>query len=304
VPEAAPVPLAWESLGAKLAAIQTKTELVDFFSQHPDVRDLFFARTQYPSDSAFVNELFQRFTNPHIDTLMMEVQRVFGDEQTLKLEFEEAFGRVRQLYPELPIPKIKTVITGLENDLFVSDTLIIVGLDYYLGERARYRPNMFAYMLRRYHPGFIVPSVMLLYGVDSRINKTNVEDRTVMADMVSYGKAYYFAQHMLPCVPDSTLFGYSPRELAGSEKFEDLIWKRMIEDNVLFSTSHIIKQKYIQERPKTTEVGPECPGRIGTWVGLRIIEAYEKQRPQTTLPELMALPDAAAIFKASKYRPG
>jgi hypothetical protein len=145
---------------------------------------------------------------------------------------------------------------------------------------------------------------MLLYGVDSRINQTRLDDRTVIADMVSFGKAYHFAQQMLPCVPDSTLFGYTPRELEGSKEFEDLIWKRMIEDNILFSTSHITKQKYIQERPKTTEVGPECPGRIGTWVGLRIIEAYKKQNPKTTLPELMALPDAAMIFKESKYRPG
>lgn len=304
VPEAAPVPLVWESLSTQLPAVKTKADLVNFFTAHPDVRDVFFQRTQYPSDSAFINELYQRFTNPHIDTLLMETQRIFGDEQQLKKEFEAAFGRLRSVYPDWPLPKIKTVITGLENDLFVSDSLIIVGLDYYLGEDARYKPNMFEYMLRRYHPGFIVPSVMLLLGVDNRINQTNVEDRTVIADMVSYGKAYYFAQQMLPCVADSTLFGYTPRELEGSKRFEDLIWKRMVEDNILFSTSYIIKQKYIQERPKTAEVGPECPGRIGTWVGLRIVEAYMAQKPETTLPQLMQLPDAGALFKTSKYRPG
>lgn len=304
VPEAAPVPLAWESLSAQLPAVKTKTELVNFFTAHPDVRDIFFQRAQYPSDSAFINELYQRFTNPHIDTLLLETQRVFGDEQKLKQEFEAAFGRLRSTYPNWPLPKIKTVITGLENDLFVSDSLIIVGLDYYLGEGARYKPKMFEYMLRRYHPGFIVPSVMLLVGVDHRINQTNLQDRTVLADMVSYGKAYYFAQQMLPCVADTTLFGYTLRELEGSKQFEDLIWKRMIEDNILFSTSHVIKQKYIQERPKTAEVGPECPGRIGTWVGLRIVDAYMKQNPETTMPQLMALPDAGVVFKESKYRPG
>lgn len=302
--DVAPLPLVWESLSSQLPSLRTKADLADFFTAHPDLRDLFFSRAQYPSDSVFINELFQRFTNPHIDTLLFETERVFADEQRLKQEFEAAFGRVRRVYPDWPIPKIKTVITGLEHDLFVSDTLIIVGLDYYLGDGARYRPNMFSYMQKRYHPGFIVPSVMLLLGMDTRVNRTNPEDHTVMADMVSYGKAYYFAQQMLPCVADSVLFGYTPRELAGSRRYEDLIWKRMVEDDVLFSTSHLIKQKYLQERPKTTEVGPECPGRIGTWVGLRIVEQFMREKPSTPLQELMAYPDAAALFKQSKYRPG
>lgn len=304
VAEAPAVQVSWEALSDQLPAVKTKTDLVNFLTAQPEIRDVFFSRAQYPSDSVFINEMFQRFTNPHIDTLLLETQRVFGDEQKLKQEFESAFGRVRGAYPDWPLPKIKTVISGLENDLFVSDTLIIVGLDYYLGEGARYRPNMYSYMQRRHHPGFIVASVMLLLGMDERLNRTNPEDHTVMADMVSYGKAYYFAQQMLPCVSDSVLFGYTPRELEGSRRYEDLIWKRMVEDDVLFSTSHLIKQKYLQERPKTTEVGPECPGRIGTWVGLRIVEKYMEENAGTSLQELMAFPDAAALFKQSKYRPG
>jgi len=303
VPRAEPVSLQWESLGARIPALQTRQEVIDFFSTHPDVRDLFFHRPQYPNDSVFINQLYSRFTNPHLDTLWMETHARFGDEQDLKRELEMAFGRLKSVYPELPVPKVKTIITGLETDLFVSDTLILIGLDFYLGQGARFRPNLYQYMLARYHPGFIVPSVMLLYGMDSRINHTQPTDRTALAEMVSYGKAYYFAQQMLPCVTDSVLFGYTRHEIEGSQRFEGLIWKRMVEDDVLFSTSHLVKQKYIQERPKTTEVGPECPGRIGTWVGLRMVEKYRQQNPETTLRELMAQPDAARLFKQSGYRP-
>jgi hypothetical protein len=303
-PFAQPVTLVWQSLGAELASVQTRQDVADFFTAHPDVRDLFFLRDQYPSDSLFINQMFRRFSNPHIDTLWMETAARFGDEQALRRELEEAFGRLRLHYPEMPVPKVKTVISGLETDLFVSDTLLIIGLDFYLGEGARFRPNMYQYMQRRYRPEFIAPSVMLLYGMDSRINRTRLDDRTVLADMVSYGKAYYFAGQMLPCVPDSIMLGYTPRELAGSERFEDLIWKRLVEDDVLFSTSHLVKQKYLHERPKTTEVGPECPGRIGTWVGLRMVEKYMRQNPDTSLRGLMALPDAALLFRQSGYRPG
>lgn len=304
VPAAAPVSLAWESLGAQLAGLQTRREVAAFFGTHPDLRDLFFGRAQYASDSLFIDQMYHRFSNPHIDTLWMETRARFGEELALRREMEEAFGRLKAHFPEMPLPKVKTVISGLENDLLVSDTLLVIGLDFFLGEGARFRPNLYQYMQNRYRPAFVVPSVMLLYGIDSRINGTRLQDRTVLADMISYGKAYYFARQLLPCVPDSVLFGYTPREMAGSLRFEDLIWKRLLEDDVLFSTSHLVKQKYLHERPKTTEVGPECPGRIGTWVGLRIVEKYMQQRPATPLRELMALPDPGLLFRTSGYRPG
>ena len=297
------VDLSFESLEDSLPAIQTKAQLAGFFARHPDIRDLYFNRSAYPGDSTFINRLYNRFTNPHIDTLLMETHRVFGDGSELKDQFERAFANVRYYYPAFTIPKIKTIISGLETDLYVSDTLIIVGLDYFLGTGARYKPNTYEYIQRRYTKDFIVPSVMLLTGIDSRINRINPEDKTTLAEMIAYGKAYYFTKHMIPCAPDTLLIGYSGREMRGSEKYEHLIWSRFVEDQVLFSTSHLVKQKFIAERPKTNEVGEECPGRIGTWVGWRIINTYMENHPGTTLQQMMLMDNASKIFNESGYRP-
>lgn len=297
------IELEFEQLEDSLPAITSKQQLIDFFSRHTTLRDFVFSRSAYPSDSVFINELYARFSNPHLDTLLFETKRVFGDGAYLKEEFRNAFVTMRYYYPDFQIPKIQTVITGLESDLFVSDSLIIVGLDYYLGTGARYRPNMYEYMLRRYQKNFIVPSVMLLYGIDTRYNKTDLSDRTVLADMISYGKAYYFAKHMMPCVADSVFIGYSSEEIAGARANQDLIWKRMVEDEAFFSTSAQVKQRYIAERPKTYEVGDQAPGRIGTWVGWQIVKSYATRKPDLTVPQLMLEKDARLIFNESRYRP-
>ncbi|MEZ4946836.1 MAG: gliding motility lipoprotein GldB [Cyclobacteriaceae bacterium] len=292
-----------EQLQDAVTEFSSKTELVDFFSRNTALRDIFFNRTGYPSDSAFINELYSRFNNPYFDSLLIDTHQVFGDLSELKEELNEAFTNLTYYYPNFSPPKIQTVITGLESDIYVSDSLIIIGLDYYLGPGARYKPNMYDYMLRRYQKNFIVPSIMLLYGIDDQFNKTNLEDRTVLADMISYGKTYYFAKQMLPCVPDSVFIGYTQEELEGSRDNSDLIWKRLVEDEVFYSTSHLIKQKYVAERPKTLEVGEKCPGRIATWVGWEVVKKYMDQNESVTLPQLMQNPSAGEIFKASKYRP-
>ncbi len=282
----------------------SKAEMAELFLSEPVLRDYIFQRPAYPGDSAFLNALQDRFRNPHLDTLRQEIKRVFADEEPLHSEFTEAFRRMKYYYPDFREPRIVTVMSGLETDLYVSDSLIVVGLDYYLGPGALYRPrDTYDYILRRYKPGTIVPSCVLIYGIGLPFNSLDPNDHTVLAEMIAYGKAYYFASLMLPGVPDSTLIGYTPTEIAGSEDNADVIWKKLVDDQVLFATDQETRRKYIEERPKTYEVGPECPGRIATWVGWQIVKAYMKRNPDVTLPKLMAMTEANRIFRESKYRP-
>lgn len=293
----------FEHLEDSMTYFSDKQALVEFLTDNPVLRDQFFRRRDYQNDSVFINQLYQRFNHPGFDTLLMETKRIFGDLSALKAQFTEAFSNVKFYYPDFTPPKIQTAISGLETDIIVSDTLIIVGLDYYLGNEGKYRPRIYDYLLKRYDPEDIVPSVLLLNGISQQFNKTDLNDKTVLADMVAYGKAFYFAKHMLPCVPDSTLIWYSPEEIQGAEQHQDLIWHRFIEDEVLYSTSHMLRQRFLGDRPKTLEVGEKCPGRIGQWVGWQIVKKYMDTHPATTLPELMAMVDARKLFTESKYRP-
>src|SRR5688572_5866536 len=295
--------LHFEMLQDTLMTISSKADLVNLLTRHPAIRDYIFRRAEYPDDSVFINELFARLTNAHLDTLFLETKRVFGDGSELKSQFEEAFANLKYYYPDFTPPKIQTVISGLDTDLLVTDSLIIVSLDFFLGEGAKYRPKMYNYLLRKYDPNDIVPSCLLIYGIHNRYNKIQQKDQTVLADMITYGKAFYFAKHMLPCEPDSVFIWYTPDEISSSRKNEDLIWARFIESQVLFSTSKKVKQDYLGERPITIQVGEKCPGRIGQWVGWRIVNKYAESHPDITLPELMALDDAQKIFKESRYKP-
>lgn len=301
-PVSVQIELQTEDLRETIHKIESKQALVDFLGKHQVFRDQFLHRSEYPDDSTFINTLYQRFTNPYFDSLYFETQRVFGDLNQLKEEFEQAFTNLHYYYPEYPQPRIQFVITGLDGDLYLSDTLIIVGVDHYLGEGAKYRPRMYEYILRQYIPENIVPSVMLLYGIDTKVNVTNMNDKTVLADMVAYGKSYYFAKQMLPCKADSILMSYSAKEIAGARKNQDLIWFRLVEDEVLYSTANIMKQRFLGERPKTVEVGPECPGRIAQWVGWQIVNSYMKSHPDVSLQDLMKIQDADKLFKDSKYK--
>ena len=291
------------SLQDSFVNVTSKQKLVELLTRNPEIRDNIFRRAEYPNDSVFIDEIYTRFNNPYIDTLQAETKRVFGDLTELQNQFKEAFTNIKFYYPDFTPPKVKTLISGLDTDLLVTDTLIVVSLDFYLGAGAKYRPKMYDYLLRQFEKQNIVPSCLLIYGISDRFNKTNLEDKTILADMIAYGKSYYFAKHMLPCLPDSTLIGYSAEEIDGARENQDLIWARLVEDQVFYSTSHLIKQKYLADRPKTIEVGEKCPGRIAQWVGWQMVSSYEKSHSEAGLPVIMDIANADKLFKESKYKP-
>ena len=100
VPEVAEVSIVIEQLQDTLVNLKSKAELVALFSREPAVRDHVFRRSEYPDDSVFIKEIYARLTNPHLDTLLMESRRVFGDLTALESEFKAAFSNLKYYYPD------------------------------------------------------------------------------------------------------------------------------------------------------------------------------------------------------------
>ena len=291
-----------DRLDKKLFKIRTRTELKEILDKNFAFSEIFLGRSQYPFDSIFVNRFFELLHNPSIDTLWTETDSVFGDLQDIKVQFEDAFKRIKYYYPEFKPPKIQFVFTGLTHDMYVSDSLIIIGLDYYLGDEASYRPvNIPDYILKRYRKENIVPNSLLL--LSEKYNKIDLRDKTLLGEMVFYGKAFYFSKQMLPCVPDSIFLGYSPKEMKDIYGGQEIIWANFIENEILFDTNHHIKDKFIAERPKTFEIGENCPGRIGRWIGWEIVKDYMENNPDSNLPELMKNSNSRIIFETSGFKP-
>ena len=293
-----------ERLESKVLNIATPNELSEFMMEEPVIGEFFLRRGEYPNDEIFANEIIARFSNPYIDSLEMEIESTYKDLSKLESELEDAFSLMKHYYPEFEIPIVKTVATGFDYDLFVSDSLIVIGLDFYMGPEAKFRPmGVYNYILKRYDQKYIVPSIMLLYGISTDINKHDPDDETILSDMISYGKSYYFAKRMLPCTADSTIIWYSDKEFNGVKANKSSVWSHFIDNKLLFERNHLVKRKYLDERPKTFEIGTECPARIATWVGWEIVNKYMADRPEITLQELMETKSAMAVFEQSKYRP-
>ncbi len=298
--QAIPVEVSIERKEEALFESPTPNEVNTFLSKNQTLADYFLDASQYPADSLLANRLSKLI--PRLDSLVIDVNRKFGDIAWLESQYASAFKHLKYYYPGAKVPKVQTMITGFYRDIYFSDSLLIIGLDFFIGNDAKYKPdNVPAYIAKRFSPDYVVPASFFF--LSDFYNKVDYSDNTLLNEMITAGKTYYFTQAMTPCVPDSVIIGFSAEELSEVHKNEDVVWANFIQNQLLYETEPKLINKFMGERPNVYEIGEKCPGRIGAWVGWEIVKSYMYNNPKVTLQELMEEDDPKKIFTLSKYRP-
>lgn len=298
--EAKQVNIPIERLEKELFNCRSADEVEKFIQENRTFAEIFLDSKEYPHDSILSNRIYSLIKNESIDTLFSESVNRYTDLKSVTEVLEDAVGKLQTLYPETKVPKLQTVVTGLYKDLFISDSLIIVGLDFFIGKDATYTPmDIPGYVLRRYNKEHLA-SIIIKFMAGRHISKGNSD--TMLSEMIDFGKTYYLASRLAPCTPDSILLGYTPADMALIHKNEPIIWASFLENEVLYETSHVIKRKFLGERPNVFEIDEKCPGRIGAWVGWRIVESYMENN-DVSIKELISEIDNTKIFRQSGYKP-
>lgn len=254
-----------------------------------------------PHDSILTTSLLLLSEDKRMDTLAEDVQRVFGDFEETEQELTQAFKHVKYYYPNFKPMPVYTAITGFGSDLYISDAMMLISTEMFLGNNTKFRPpQMPNYILRRFTPEYVVPAAMI--GLSEKYLKTDMLDKTVLKEALDWGRTYYFVQKMIPCLPDSILMGYTSQEMKDLAENEDVVWAHFVKNDLFFSGSGDAKRRYIDERPNIPEIGNKCPGRAGRWLGLQIVRHYARKN-DVLLQEIMAETNTQKIFEQSGYKP-
>ncbi|MFC5411352.1 gliding motility protein [Larkinella bovis] len=285
----------------QLFAARKPEAVREWLNDHKAIAQVYFGTTQFGQDTALVNELYKRVNDKELDVLYKQVNQEFGTMGNIQDQLSEAFNRIHENFPAFKAPKVATMVSGFMGpDLVISDSLIVIGLDYFAGPKAKYRPNdVPAYILRRYQQPFIAPTIVT--AISERFNKTDQQDQTLLADMIYYGKGYVFTKTMLPDVPDSLIIGYTNQQLTQTYNVQEAIWAYFIDAKLLYEVSPAIKNRYLSERPFTAEISSKSPGAIGRWLGWRIVGKYNDEK-DPGIKALMGNANARQIFEQSGYK--
>lgn len=272
-------------------------------SLYPEYR--FFLGDDY-SDTLNIIRLKRFITDPLIEELALKSGEEYPDLHSLEEDLTRAFRYIRYYLPSFVPPEVFAYISGLYYEYPVQyyDTVMLIGLDLYLGKDFEpYRAvDLPYYMTRRMDRYHIVPDctkeiAMVLIGPGS-------PDKTLLDQMVYYGKILYFMDLVLPETPDTLKIGYTKEQVEWCQDNEKEIWAFLIEQQLLYTTDAFAIEKFIQDGPFTSGFPRQSPSMIGRWIGWQIIRDLMDSHPDVSLRDLFNMTDAQEILTRSGYKPG
>lgn len=236
-------------------------------------------------------ELFQEVGNTF---------RSFEDEQN---GLEELFRYAKYYFPEFNPPHIITVTNDVDynNRIILADSLLLIGLDNYLGAEHKYYGGFQRYIAKGLDRQYLVGDVA---GAFAKKVVPRPRNRTFLARMVYFGKELYLKDRLMPDADDGVKIGYSQEEIDWAIANEEPMWRNFIEQEYLYSTDNQLNLRFLDPAPFSKfglELDNESPGRLGRYIGWQIVRSFMENNDME-LKQLLTMPEEE-LFKKSNYKP-
>lgn len=236
--------------------------------------------------------------------LAFETSNVFSEMKEEKKEITKLFQHLTYYFPEFKTPRVITTTSSVDyrNKVIVTDTIVLISLDTYLGSEHKFYNGIQNYLKQDFNKEQIVVDLASSYA-DRYIFQN--QNKTLLDEMIYFGKQLYFKDLMIPFKTDAEKIGYSEEQLAWVKSNEIEIWRFFVEDEILFSTDSKLPNRFINPAPFSKfyleEIDKESPGEVGKYIGWQIVRDY-MEKNEKTLKDLL-LTDPEDIFNNSNYKP-
>jgi gliding motility-associated lipoprotein GldB len=285
--------------------LDIKVERFDqvFFESKP--QELQEIKKEYPvffpkevPDSVWTNKI----QNPLWRELYSEVQKKYSDIEPVRSELVTLFKHIKHYFPKTKTPKAVTVIAEMDYNTkaIYADSLVILSLELYLGKAHRFY-EFPKYIKQNFEPRQMMPDLVSSFAA-TKINFG--KDKTLLSQMVYYGKQLYLKDLLLPAYSDAEKMGYAPKEITWCEENETYIWRYFLENEMLYSDESKLTSRFIAPAPFSKfylEIDNESPGQVGAWIGWQIVRSYAENN-DVPLAKLLDM-NAKELFEKSKYKP-
>lgn len=235
-----------------------------------------------------------------------EVDKVFNNFNAIETEIESLLNHLKYYFSEFNPPRIITVTNNVDyrNSVVVTDTIALMALDNYLGSDHEFYVygNIPKYIRANLKKEQLVVDLANKY---AKKYTHQSQKRTLLDEMIYFGKLLYFKDRVIPFKTEAERIGYSQEQLNWAIANESYIWRYFVERELLFSTDSKLPSRFINPAPFTKfyleEIDGDSPGRLGQYIGWQIVRAYMEQNDVPFKD--MLIKSTEDIFNNTKFKP-
>ena len=235
--------------------------------------------------------------------LLEEVELAFSGFETTASDLELLMKHIVYYFPGIQVPTVITLTSDVDynNRVVLADSILLLGLDNYLGKDHRFYAGIDRYIADDLEKQYIPSDVAASY---ANMLVKRPTGRSFLDRMIYHGKILYLKERWLSWIPDHILINYTEEEMDWAKSNEEQIWRYFIERELLYSTDQGLGPRFLDPAPFSKfrlELDNESPDRVGRFIGWNIVRAYMENN-ERNVRDLIEVPNEE-IFKRSRYKP-
>lgn len=211
--------------------------------------------------AAFLPDVMNKFQRT--DTIASELGRVM-----------QATGEQRTVY---------TIVSPFLQSIVLSgDTAVFVALNHYLGANHPAYNGFPDYVRLTKTPSRIAPDLAEAM-IATKSPMVSADDGANALNRMLYDGALVEMVMRATGLSEQQVLGYTDAQMKWATENEARAWQEMLTRRMLFSTDPAVADRLLNPAPSTSVLNPESPGRMGRFIGHRIVASYLARFPEADL---------------------
>lgn len=220
-----------------------------------------------------------------VEIFTPDVKSVFGTGEKIREDVGMILGNSTGSLV-FPGRKYAAVVYGRPESILFVDSVMLIALNHYLGSDYPGYSHIPAYQREAKTPE------MLPYDIAEALVATSYpfdgdNSSTLLSRMLYEGALAAIKTHLVDGSTAAEALGYDDETYKWLLDNEKKLWDGLIEQKMLYDTSPTLIRKLTEPAPAAQIGGISAPGRVGRFIGYRIIDAYLRNRPDTPLDQLL-----------------
>lgn len=259
------------NLGAKIASADTLGDLAVMALVNDFRKPLTtLLKLNRVATSASTEALRKYASLRSVKMFQPEVDRIFPAMDSLSGTLTDVAGRMSTLFPGFRFPKVFTVVIPFNQSIIVEgDSVAYLGLNHYLGESHPAYNGFAGYVKSQKTPTRIPADI-----AEALIALSHPYKGTTVLSRLLYEGALVETVMQSTGMDEATVLGYDSEEYIWAQSNEASAWDALLHNKMLFSTDVSLADRLVAPAPSTSVLNVDSPGRLGRFIGHRIVSAY------------------------------
>lgn len=217
-----------------------------------------------------------------------DVESRMGDLTDLEVSLGNLEYAFSKNLPSLRFPKrVFGIVTPYDQSLMIADTVMFIGLNHYLGADYEGYGGFDDYR-RRMKTRSRLPYDVAEALVCTTFPFDDGNRPTVASRMLYEGAVVKAVLDAVAGAAPADALGYTPQQYEWAESHEAELWHDLVGREMVYSIDPTVAERLVAPAPYTSVFSPESPGRIGRYIGLKLVESYLEKHPGVSVGDILS----------------